>query len=236
VIVLAGDSGTGKTALAESLGDPLARSLGVKLCGYRMGPDPVSGGLLERALNPTSCWEEAGIQPNPMVRGYIFIYDQHYVLGTVPMDGRRRGGDPPAVSQVLQAAETLAARGESAAVIVCVSHPSQIDPAVRRLSLEPFLLTRPDAAQREIVLRRLTDGLSMTDAELVRLVRATGPREGTPGYTYGDLVQRLIRVAILESYPARPLTAATLVAVARRLSPTPTACATKLESPQPPSD
>jgi len=232
VIVLVGDSGTGKTALAESLGDPLARSLRVGLRGYRIGTHPSSAQQLERALNPTSCVQVAGVQSSP--GGHIFICDQHYALGSVPVDRYPPGPDPTAVAQVLQAAEALAGRGESAVVILCVSHPTQIDPTARRLSLEPFLLTRPDAGQREIVLRRLTGGLSVTEAELVRLVRSTGPRDGTPGYTYGDLVQRLMHAAILESYPDRPLTAATLIGVARRLSPTPTTIATDLESPRPP--
>ncbi len=233
VIVLLGDSGTGKTALAESLGDPLARSLRVGLRGHRIGADPSSAEQLERALNPASGVQVAGIGPTPGIRGHIFICDQHYPGGTVPVDGYDGGPDPAAVVQALQAAEALAARGGAAVVIVCVSHPTQIDPAVRRLSLEPFLLSRPNAAQRETVLRRLTVGLPVTDAELVRLVRSTGPRDGTPGYTYGDLAQRLMQAAILESYPDRALTVATLIAVARRLSPTPAACATDLENSQP---
>ncbi|MGA8427432.1 MAG: hypothetical protein WB801_07580 [Candidatus Dormiibacterota bacterium] len=76
----------------------------------------------------------------------------------------------------------------------------------------------------------------MSDAELVRLVRATGPRDGTPGYTYGDLAQRLMHAAILASYPDRPLTATTLIGVARRLPSTPTATATTLGGVQPSSD
>jgi len=236
VIVLLGDSGTGKTALAESLGDPLARSLRVGMRGYRISTHPSSAQELERALNPTACVQVTGIQPTPSIRGHIFICDQHYAQGTVPVDRYHGGPRPAAVARALQTAEALAARGEAAVVIVCVSHSTQIDPAVRRLSLEPLLLTRPNAAQRETVLRRLTVGLPVTDAELVRLVRSTGPRDGTPGYTYGDLVQRLMHAAILESYPDRPLTAATLIAVARRLSPTPAAIATDLESPQPPPD
>lgn len=233
VIVLLGDSGTGKTALAESLGDPLARSLRVGLRGHRIGADPSSAEQLERALNPGSVEQGADIQPTPGIRGHIFICDQHYPRGTVPVDGYHGGPDPAAVAQALRTAEALAARGEAAVVVVCVSHSTQIDPAVRRLSLEPFLLTRPSAAQREIVIRRLTVGLPVTDAELVRLVRSTGPRDGTPGYSYGDLVQRLMQAAILESYPDRALTAATLIGVARRLSPTPAASATDLENSQP---
>jgi SpoVK/Ycf46/Vps4 family AAA+-type ATPase len=235
VIVLTGDSGTGKTALAESVGDPLSRSLGVKFYGYRIAPSAGGARQLEGALKPTRHAELASMQPNPETRGHIFIYDEHYLLGAVPPS--HRGGPARApVAEMLQTAEALAARGEPTVIVVCVSHPAQVDPAVRRLSLEPFQLHRPDAAQREIVLRRLTERLALTDAELVRLVLATGPSEEAPGYTYGDLVQRLMHTAVLASYPDRPLTAAAVVAAARRMSPTPTASGDDLESPQPPAD
>jgi hypothetical protein len=230
VIVLAGDSGTGKTSLAESIGDPLARTLGVRLLGYRLGPSLDLTPLLHRVVNPASGTGLGSSNPIPAVSGHIFIYDQNYPLEMGGQGDRSGGPDPTAMDRVLQVAETLAVRGESAVVILCVSHPAQIEVAVRRLTLEPFLLGRPDAAQRETVIRHLTDGIPMTDAEIVRLVRATGPRDGTLGYTYGDLAQRLMHAAILACYPDRPLTAATLIGVARRMSPTPTARPTVLDT------
>jgi len=236
VIVLAGDSGTGKTSLAESLGDPLARSLRVKLRAYRVGPSPGSAQPLETALRPDSASQSAAVEPAPAISGHLLIYDQQYALETGGASDPQGRPDRTGVDRAVRAAEMLAARGQPAAVILCVGHPSQVDVAVRRLTSEPFVLARPGAAQRELVLRRLTEGLPMSDAELVRLVRATGPRDGTPGYTYGDLAQRLMHAAILASYPDRPLTAATLIGVARRLTSTPIAGATTLGGPQPPSD
>jgi hypothetical protein len=237
VIVLAGDSGTGKTSLAESLGDPLARSLRVKLRAYRVGPSLGSAQQLDAALRAGFASQAAGVEPTPAVSGHILIYDQQYALETGGASDPRGGPERRGVmDRVVQAAEMLAAGGQPAAVILCVSHPSQVDVAVRRLTSEAFVLARPGAAEREVVLRRLTEGLPMTDAELVRLVRATGPRDGTPGYTYGDLAQRLMHAAILASYPDRPLTATTLIGVARRLTSTPTAGATTLDGPVPPAD
>mgnify|MGYP001191869650 CR=1 FL=1 len=237
VIVLAGDSGTGKTSLAESLGDPLARSLRVKLRAYRVGPNPGSVRRLEAALRLDSASQAVTVETTTAVSGHILIYDPQYALETGgtgdPQGGPDRRG---VVDRVVLAAEMLAAHGQPAAVILCVSQPSEVDVAVRRLTSEAFVLARPGAAEREVVLRRLTEGIRMTDAELVRLVRATGPRDGAPGYTYGDLTQRLMHAAIMASYPDRPLTATTLIGVARRLSPTPAAEAVSSEGTQPPTD
>jgi hypothetical protein len=236
VIVLAGDSGTGKTSLAESLGDPLARSLRVKLSAYRVGPNSDSARQLEGALRLDLASQAVTVEPDTAFSGHILIYDPQYALETGGT-GDPQGGDRRAVvDRVVQAAEMLAARGQPAAVIMCVSQPSELGVAVRRLTSEVFVLARPGAAEREVVLRRLTEGIRMTDAELVRLVRATGPRDGASGYTYGDLTQRLMHAAILASYPDRPLTATTLIGVARRLESTPTAGATSLDGPVPPAE
>jgi hypothetical protein len=53
-------------------------------------------------------------------------------------------------------------------------------------------------------------------------VKLSGPNNGTPRFTYSDVTQRLVPTAVLTAYPDSPLTAAGLLAAARKTWPTPT--------------
>jgi AAA+ superfamily predicted ATPase len=129
--------------------------------------------------------------------------------------------DRAGVNALIRGINDLARDGLPAVVVLCTNRLDAIDPAVQRRSAEPFLFTRPDAAQREAVIRNYTAGTDVTDADITDLVKLTGPSNSTPGFTYSDITQRLIPTAVLNAFPHAPLTGAVLLAAARETRPTP---------------
>jgi hypothetical protein len=65
---------------------------------------------------------------------------------------------------------------------------------------------RPDEKQREDIFNEFFEDLRLNSEQITQLIKMTGPSEGkTYGYTYSDLINRLIPNAILEAYPDKPL-------------------------------
>ena len=81
---------------------------------------------------------------------------------------------------------------------------------------------RPDDAERRAILARALAPLKFTDSTIVSLVAATGPQNGRDyGFTFSDLVQRLLPAIALEAYPDGPVRPDDALAVSQRLVPTP---------------
>jgi hypothetical protein len=64
--------------------------------------------------------------------------------------------------------------------------------------------------------------VGFSDDEIKALVDATGPRSGREyGFTFSDLVQRLLPALVLDSYPGKPLDARRAAEIAEQMAPTP---------------
>jgi SpoVK/Ycf46/Vps4 family AAA+-type ATPase len=228
VFILAGDVGTGKTALAETFGDPLARIIGIPVFAYRLSLAARGTGLvgeittLVRGAFAIVAAEAGRARSTGKARSaFVLVIDEADALAQSREHGQMHHEDRAGVNALIRGIDDLARDRLPAVVVLCTNRLDAIDPAVQRRSAEPFLFTRPDAAQREAVIRNYTLGTSITDADLTDLVKLTGPTNGTPGFTYSDITQRLVPTALLNAFPDAPLTGAGLLAAARETRPTP---------------
>jgi hypothetical protein len=72
------------------------------------------------------------------------------------------------------------------------------------------------------VLQDTFGPLGFSAREIEQLVKITGPHhERDYGFTFSDLMQRLLPSIVLDAYPSRPVTAARATEVAARIVPTP---------------
>jgi SpoVK/Ycf46/Vps4 family AAA+-type ATPase len=228
VFILAGDVGTGKTALAETFGDPLARALGIPVFAYRLSLAARGTGLvgeittLVRDAFATVGDEAKRAGRTGKVRSsFILVIDEADALAQSREAGQMHHEDRAGVNALIRGMDELTRDRLPVIIALCTNRLDAIDPAVQRRSAEPFLFTRPNAAQREAVLRSYTVGTDATAADIVELVALTGPRDGTPSFTYSDLTQRLVPTAVLAAFPDAPLTAGILLAAARETRATP---------------
>jgi AAA+ superfamily predicted ATPase len=103
---------------------------------------------------------------------------------------------------------------------MCTNRYDALDPAVKRRAAEILTFTRPGEEQRRLLLGRIFAQLNFQPHEIEAMVSATGPRNGHPGFTYSDLVQRLIPAIVLDAYPERPIKPARAVELAQQMQPT----------------
>jgi AAA+ superfamily predicted ATPase len=223
LIVFAGDVGTGKTTLAESFGDPIARTHHIAVRVMRLslrtrGTGAV--GEMTRLLSAAfdTVIEQARATGDRAVT--ILVIDEADALAQSRELTQMHHEDRAGVNTLIRGIDQLAAERLPVLVVMCTNRLAALDPAVRRRAAAEFYFDRPDEAQRAQVLRDALDGAGLGDDDIIHLARRTGDDGRGYGYSYSDLIQRLVPAAVLTAYPDQPLTVDVLAAQVARHPPT----------------
>lgn len=222
MFLFAGDVGTGKTALAESFGDVVAREWKRAVFLFRLSlSSRGSGAVGEMTQLLAAAFEEVRATARSG-SGVIMLIDEADALAQSRETAQMHHEDRAGVNALIRGLNSLTEHHLPVIVVLATNRLAAIDPAVRRRAAAVFEFARPDDAQRRRALEALTDGLNLKAADVDRLVEATGPTKTRAwGYTFSDLYQRLLPTAVLEAFPDNPLTADCLLSVAKALTPTP---------------
>ena len=228
LVILAGDVGSGKTELAETIGDAVARQEGIEVALLPLSLSARGKGkvgemtqLISAAFDFT-LKEAAGMMSKEGAQGaVILLVDEADALAQSRETGEMHHEDVSGVNAFIRGIDRLAIQRLPAAVIMCTNRYEALDPAVRRRSAELLYFGRPDeTARRRLLEPRLTE-LGFKPADIEAIIVATGPRDGMPGFTYSDLTQRLIPGIVLDAYPNRPIESGRAVEIASAMRATP---------------
>lgn len=222
-LLFAGDVGNGKTALAESFGDAVARQLDTEVTLLRMSILTRGSGLvgemtklLSRAFRAVEEYAEA--------TGCITILllDEADTLAESRETEQMHHEDRAGVNSLIQGIDRLRASRLPILVVFCTNRLDSLDPAIRRRAVEVFEFRRPAPQERRQLLEMLLEDLGLEDGELAKLVDITGAQEdGNHSFTYSDIRERLVPTAILTAYPDRSLSFEILWQSANKMEPTP---------------
>jgi AAA+ superfamily predicted ATPase len=230
LFVLAGDVGTGKTALARSYGNHVAKLAKVRVELYALSLNARGSGavgdmtrLISGAFKQVR--EAVGKSrggDGKAGRSIILLIDEADALAQSREGAQMHHEDRAGVNALIRGIDDLTADRLPVAVVMCTNRLDAIDPAVRRRAAAVFEFARPSLEQRLAVLREGLAGSGFNDRDLGHLADATGEAEGRhDGFTYSDLTQRLIPTLILDAFPERSLAGARAVEIAKSLKPTP---------------
>lgn len=231
LVVLAGDVGSGKTELAETIGDAVARREGIDLTLLPLSLATRGQGrvgemtqLVAAAFEHTVAEASRLKSSTGRARGaVILLVDEADALAQSRETSQMHHEDRAGVNAFIRGIDRIANAKLPAAVIMCTNRLNALDPAVRRRAAEIMAFGRPGAEQRRHVLTSRLARVGMVSTQIDRLVAATGalPGKRDYGFTFSDLTQRLLPSIVLDAYPSRKVDAARALEIAVSMTPTP---------------
>jgi hypothetical protein len=230
LVVLEGDVGCGKTELAETVGDAVAREeritvtlLPLSLASRGQGRVGEMTQLLSAAFDHLAT-EAAKVRTSTgKNRGaVILLVDEADALAQSRELSQMHHEDKAGVNALIRGIDRIANERLPAAVIMCTNRLSSLDPAIQRRAADILTFDRPGEAQRRALLAGSLGNAGFGAKHIEALVATTGPtKTRTYGFTYSDLTQRLLPALVLDAYPNQPLDPERAIAVAENVSPTP---------------
>ena len=230
LIVLCGDVGSGKTELAETIGDMVARQEDIEITLLPMSLSTRGQGRVGEMTQMVSAafehaYQEASKLVGPSGRargGVILLIDEADALAQSRESSQMHHEDKAGVNAFIRGIDRLSNGGLPVAVIMCTNRLSALDPAVKRRAAEILVFERPEAKQRHLVLSDALAPFGLSAPDIETLVNVTGKtKDRSHGFAFSDLTQRLIPSIILDAYPNSKVTAARAIQIATETIPTP---------------
>ena len=228
--IFAGDVGTGKSTLAETFGDSLARKDNLSIDLYKLSLNTRGGGNVgEMTRLISKAFEEVrtyAAQFKPSGGKYssacILLIDEADALAQSRELDQMNHEDRAGVNALIRGIDSLNKGHLPVITIMCTNRLTALDPAVVRRAAAVFEFVRPDEKQRVHILRTSLHGTGITDDQVNILAKATGDKEGKDyGYTYSDLIQKFLPALLLGSFPDNPVTFEKAQQIANQILPTP---------------
>lgn len=230
LIVLAGDVGTGKTEVAETVGHPIARTLKIGVTLYPLSLNARGSGLvgqmttlITNALTEVRTMaEKARKSDGSLNRALILLVDEADSVAQSRELTHMHHEDRAGVNALIQGIDGFRKDRLPVLTIMCTNRADAIDPAVSRRAAHIFKFERPNDEQRRHVLTTAFADARIDDRTITELIRLLGPNTDRDyGATYSDLRQRFIPDTVLDALGTRqPLNGSRLVELAADFVPT----------------
>jgi SpoVK/Ycf46/Vps4 family AAA+-type ATPase len=230
LIVLAGDVGSGKTELALTIGDAVARQEKINITLLPLSLSTRGSGRVGQMTQLISAAFDLTIEKAKKLKGQsgsakgaaILLIDEADALAQSRENSQMHHEDKAGVNAFIRGVDSLGNGKYPAAVIMCTNREGSLDPAIKRRAAQILHFKRPDQEQRYAVLNQPLRELGLTKIEIEEIVKLTGHQNGQDhGFTFSDLTQRLIPAIVLDAYPDKKVTAASAISISKTIISTP---------------
>ncbi len=229
LIVLAGEVGSGKTELASTIADAVARQEKINITLLPLSLSTRGQGRVGQMTQLISTAFEYTVEKAKKLQSesgksrgaVILLVDEADALAQSRENSQMHHEDKAGVNAFIRGIDSLGNGKLPAAVIMCTNRPNALDPAIKRRAAEIFYFTRPNETQRFSALENPLGELGFSEKEIKQIAEVTGPREGREyGFTFSDLMQRFIPTIILNAYPSQAVSFDKAFSVAEAMVPT----------------
>jgi SpoVK/Ycf46/Vps4 family AAA+-type ATPase len=232
LIILSGDTGTGKTALAVAIGEELAVALQRPVTLLQVALAVRGTGLVGELPRQVEEAFQQAIRISLIEDTVVLLFfDEADSLIAARGWSQRHHEDDCGVNAFIQQMDLLREAEGQTAVLLATNRLEAVDPAVQRRAALVLEFQRPGRSEERLAFfRKALDGCGIKEKELEELALATMPRV-LPGsafsspYSYADL-HRMVSLAISRAVnQGRPVNIQDLLAIAQEIQPTPSVTA-----------
>jgi SpoVK/Ycf46/Vps4 family AAA+-type ATPase len=230
LFIFAGDVGTGKTELAMTFGDRLARSAGLSVELFPLSLRARGSGavgemtrLISEAFRHlrTNGPKAPGANKKP-TRAAILLVDEADALAQSRELVQMHHEDRAGVNALIRGIDDIANAKLSCLIIMCSNRLSALDPAVKRRAAAIFEFVRPTLEFRKTLLTAQLAGTGLSARDIDAVAAALGKTDGRKYvYTFSDITQRFIPSLVLTAYPSNKITLDLATRVLKETKPTP---------------
>jgi AAA+ superfamily predicted ATPase len=231
LVILAGDVGAGKSELAYTIGDAVARQEDITITLLPLSLSTRGQGMVGQMTRLVSAAFDHTVEVAKKLQAngkgkargaVILLVDEADALAQSRESGQMHHEDKAGVNAFIRGIDRLGNGSLPAAVIMCTNRPDALDPAIRRRAADMFLFGRPNATQREAVLYTPLAELGLLDKEINAITELTGGDVNNAlGFTFSDLTQRLLPTILLDAYPSKAVSGKRAIEITQSIQPTP---------------
>lgn len=228
LFIFAGDVGTGKTALATSFGDQLARStrtdVELFILSIRARGTGIVGqmtGLISDAFAQLKdrFSSQAGKKAS---RAGILLIDEADSLAQSREMTQMHHEDRAGVNALIRGIDDISKARLPCLTVMCTNRVDALDPAIKRRAAAIFEFTRPSPEARVKMLGDYLSASGLTKKEIETLAERMGaPAEKDVPFTFSDITQRFLPALVLAAYPKESITLEKALTVLAHLRATP---------------
>jgi SpoVK/Ycf46/Vps4 family AAA+-type ATPase len=231
LLIFAGDVGTGKTELAMTFGDRLARSAKIPVELFPLSLRARGSGAVGEMTKLISdafrylrsrCPKSVGVGKKPSGAAILLI-DEADALAQSRELTQMHHEDRAGVNALIRGIDDIANARLPCLTIMCSNRLTALDPAVLRRAAAIFKFTRPTVEYRQHLLATQLAGAGLSELDVACLAEALGADEsgGNYSFTYSDITQRFLPSLVLAAYPERKITRELALDIIAKTSPTP---------------
>jgi SpoVK/Ycf46/Vps4 family AAA+-type ATPase len=197
LVILSGEVGCGKTALAQSIGTPLAELLKTPVKVFETPSNIRGSGLVGEISNRiTEVFEAAKARLKNDEVGLLII-DEADDIATSRAQNQAHHEDRAGLNVLIKQIDSIKKSNKHLAVIMITNRVVVLDPAIRRRTSLHLLFERPTGNKLEEVLTWILNGTELKKAAIDKLIQICNSHK-IP-YSYSDLIQRVAKQTLYEA-------------------------------------
>jgi SpoVK/Ycf46/Vps4 family AAA+-type ATPase len=194
LIILAGDVGCGKTALAHSIASPLGKRIDKRIMVFETPSNIRGAGRVGEISNRiTDAFEQVKLKIKSGQLG-ILIIDEADDLATDRDQNQAHHEDRAGLNVLIKQIDLIARENVDLGVILITNRLKVLDPAIIRRATQVIEFGRPDENGRKLVFKELFKDSSLSESDYKELNEA-GSHSEIP-FSFSDLIQKAGKQAL----------------------------------------